>query len=217
MKNLILIAPPAAGKGTLASLISEKYNIPTISVGELMRQARDPETEIGRIIIQCQDNRTLVPLDITLELLKERITKEDCNNGYILDGFPRSIEQANAYQEILNQLGRDLGMVVFLDIDKELALKRTMSRIVCPKCGKTYNLLVDSLKPQEEGICDDCHTNLTRRSDDTEETFYKGFETYINNTLDLINYYEEKNVLVKLQAAEDVTPEDLLKQLEGNF
>ena len=103
MINIIFIAPPAAGKGTQAKLISQSFNIPHISIGEIMREARDPNTEVGRIIIKCQDDRILVPLDITLKLIKDRLSEEDCNNGYILDGFPRDIKQAEAYDKILEE------------------------------------------------------------------------------------------------------------------
>jgi len=202
MKNIILIAPPAAGKGTQAKLLSEKYNIPHISIGEIMREARNPETEVGRIIIKCQDERTLVPLDITLNLLKERINQEDCKNGYILDGFPRSLEQADEYNKILKYLNKDIGVVLFMDIDKETALKRTLSRVVCPKCGETYNLLIENLKPKKENICDKCGSDLQIRSDDNEKTFIKGFETYMNSTLGLIEYYEKLGCLRKIDVRE---------------
>lgn len=214
MKNIILLAPPAAGKGTQGKLISETYHIPTISIGEIMRASRNPETEIGRIIIECQDNRKLVPLDITLKLMKERINEPDCANGYILDGFPRSIEQAIEYEKMLKEIDKDIGVVIFMDIDKDLAFKRTMSRIVCPNCGKTYNLLVPELKPQLENVCDDCHSDLKRRSDDNEETFYKGFNTYMENTFDLIKYYEDKNILRRVTVNENTMPEDLFKQIK---
>ena len=214
MKNIILLAPPAAGKGTQGKLISETYHIPTISIGEIMRNARNPETEVGRIIIECQDNRKLVPLDITLKLMKDRINEKDCENGYILDGFPRSIEQAEEYDRMLKEMGKDEGIVIFMDIDKDLAFKRTMSRIVCPTCGSTYNLLVPELKPKEENICDNCHNVLKKRTDDNEETFYKGFNTYIENTFDLNKYYEDKKILRKVIVDEEKTPQELFEEIK---
>ena len=126
MKNIILIAPPAAGKGTQAKRIHDFYQIPHISLGDIMRHARDDSTEIGRTIIKCQDQRMLVPLPITLELIQERIERDDCKNGYVLDGFPRTVEQANFYEKMLAEMGKEIGHVIFLDIDKELALKRTL-------------------------------------------------------------------------------------------
>ena len=213
MKNIIFIAPPAAGKGTQAKLVSEKYNIPHISIGEIMRNARNPETEIGRTIIRCQDERILVPLDITLELIKERLSQSDCDNGYLLDGFPRSLEQAHEYNKILKDLNKELGIVIFMDIDKETALKRTLSRVICPTCGETYNLLIENLKPKKDNICDKCGSNLKVRSDDNEKTFIKGFETYMNSTVDLIDYYQNLGCLYKLNV-KDKSVEEVFEEVK---
>lgn len=214
MKNIIFIAPPAAGKGTQSKLISETYNIPHISIGDIMREARDPNTEVGKIIIKCQDERRLVPLNITLDLLKERLNKDDCKDGYILDGFPRSLEQASEYEKILTVLNKDLGVVIYLDIDKDLALERTLSRIVCPKCGESYNLLVDNLKPQVDGICDKCGNSLQTRTDDNKETFIKGFDTYINETSPLIEYYKNKNVLKEIKVSKEKSAQDIFNKIK---
>lgn len=214
MKNIIFIAPPAAGKGTQSKLISETFNIPHISIGDIMRESRNPNTEVGRIIIKCQDERALVPLDITLKLIKERLGKEDCNNGYILDGFPRNLEQALEYEKILNTLNKEIGVVIYMDIDKETALERTLSRVVCSKCGETYNLLIDNLKPQTEGICDKCGSNLKTRTDDNEQTFIKGFDTYIKETTPLIEYYQNKGVLKKIELNKDKSAQDIFNEIK---
>ena len=214
MKNIIFIAPPAAGKGTQSKLVSQAYNIPHISIGDIMRSARDPNTEIGKIIIKCQDERKLVPLDITLNLLKTRITKEDCNNGYILDGFPRNLEQAYEYEKILKSLNKEIGVVIFLDIDKNLALERTLSRMICPSCGATYNLLNEKLKPKKEGICDKCNSNLTTRTDDNKNTFIKGFNTYMKETLPLIEYYQNKGVLKIIKVNKNKSIQDIFNQIK---
>lgn len=214
MKNIILIAPPAAGKGTQAKLIHDFYQIPNISLGEIMRHARDDSTEIGRTIIECQDKRMLVPLPITLKLIRERILKEDCVNGYVLDGFPRTVEQAMNYDQMLAEMGKEIGHVIFLDIDKELALKRTLGRLVCSNCGQNYNLYFENMLPKEEGICDCCHHALSKRTDDNEETFYKGFQTYVDNTIDLIQYYEKKHILSRIKILEDETPEGLFQKIK---
>ncbi len=214
MKNIIFIAPPAAGKGTQSKLVSQAYNIPHISIGDIMRSARDPNTEIGKIIIKCQDERKLVPLDITLNLLKTRIAKEDCNNGYILDGFPRNLEQAYEYEKILKSLNKEIGVVIFLDIDKNLALERTLSRMICPSCGATYNLLNEELKPKKEGICDKCNSNLTTRTDDNKNTFIKGFNTYMKETLPLIEYYQNKGVLKIIKVNKNKSIQDIFNQIK---
>ena len=214
MKNIIFIAPPAAGKGTQSKLVSQAYNIPHISIGDIMRSARDPNTEIGKIIIKYQDERKLVPLDITLNLLKTRITKEDCNNGYILDGFPRNLEQAYEYEKILKSLNKEIGVVIFLDIDKNLALERTLSRMICPSCGATYNLLNEELKPKKEGICDKCNSNLTTRTDDNKNTFIKGFNTYMKETLPLIEYYQNKGLLKIIKVNKNKSTQDIFNQIK---
>ena len=215
MINIIFIAPPAAGKGTQAKLISQSFNIPHISIGEIMREARDSNTEVGRIIIKCQDDRILVPLDITLKLIKDRLSEEDCNNGYILDGFPRSLEQAYEYEKILKSLNKDAGLVIYMDIDKESALKRTLSRVVCSSCGETYNLLTDYLKPRKDGICDKCGSSLKTRSDDNERTFIKGFETYIEKTKPLIEYYKEKGLLREVEIKESDSVQDVFNKIKS--
>ncbi len=195
MKNIIFIAPPAAGKGTQAKLVSEQYNIPHISTGDLLRQEIATGSELGKKIQEQIDKGNLVSDEIITSLLKKRITEEDCQNGYILDGYPRTISQAEIYHNLLKELNYDKGIVIFLDIDKDLALKRTISRIICPNCGSSYNLLVDELKPKKENICDRCHHQLKTRSDDTEDIFIHRFDTYINSTKDLIEYYKNLHIL----------------------
>ena len=195
MKNIIFIAPPAAGKGTQSKLVSEEYNIPHISTGDLLREEASKDTELGRQIKKDMESGNLVSDEVITTLLKNRITLSDAKNGYILDGYPRNITQAKIYNDLLEELGYDKGVVIFFDIDKERALKRTLSRIVCSNCGSSYNLLVDELKPKKENICDRCGHALNTRSDDNEKTFIHRFDTYINSTKDLIDYYKELGLL----------------------
>ena len=199
MKNIIFIAPPAAGKGTQAKLLSNKYSIPHISTGELLREESNKTTELGRKIKEIISCGKFVNDEIITSLLKLRLMREDCNNGYILDGYPRNIEQAHIYEDLLKSINKDLGIVIFFDIDKDLAMERTLSRIACPHCGTSYNLLVNELKPKLEGICDKCNSSLEIRSDDTPESFITRFDTYINKTQSLIDYYKEKNVLSEIK------------------
>lgn len=215
MKNIIFIAPPAAGKGTQSKLISQEYSIPHISVGDIMRGARDANTEIGRIIIKCQDERKLVPLDITLKLIKERLNSNDCDNGYILDGFPRSLEQALEYDKILSSINKNIDIVIYMDIDKELALKRTLSRRICLKCGMTYNLLDDKLKPIVDNVCDKCGNKLDLRTDDNVQIFNKGFEVYLEETLPLIHYYEQRGILRKIKIESTDTVQDVFNKIKS--
>ena len=211
----MFIAPPAAGKGTQSKLVSQEFGIPHISVGEIMREFRNPDTEIGRTIIRCQDERILVPLSITIELIKERLSRDDCKNGYILDGFPRSLEQAFVYEEMLESMSKDVGTVIFMDIDRDVALKRTLSRVVCSRCGETFNLLIDNLKPQVDGVCDKCGFSLKVRSDDNEIAFVKGFNTYLEQTQPLIDYYKGKGILKELKINEDDSVEDVFVKIKS--
>ena len=199
MKNIIFIAPPAAGKGTQAKLVSEEYNIPHISTGDLLREEAAKDTPLGKEIKEVMEKGNLVSDEIITTLLKNRITSADCKNGYILDGYPRTINQAKTYNELLLELGLGECIVIFFNIDKERALKRTLSRIVCSNCGSSYNLLVEELKPKKENICDRCGHELNTRSDDNEEVFIHRFDTYINSTKALIDYYNNLKVLHQIE------------------
>ena len=201
MKNIIFIAPPAAGKGTQAQLVSEEYNIPHISTGEILRSEINAGSEIGLSIKKDMDSGILVSDEVITTLLKNRITSSDCKNGYILDGYPRSLKQAKLYNDLLEGLKYDKGIVIFLNIDRELALERTLSRVVCSDCGTSYNLLVEDLKPKKEDMCDKCHSQLKTRTDDNEEVFKKRFDTYMNSTKEVIEYYQSMGLLRKIEAS----------------
>lgn len=202
MKNIIFIAPPAAGKGTQSKLVSEEYNIPHISTGDLLREETTKETELGKTIKKDMESGNLVSDEIITTLLRNRIILPDCKEGYILDGYPRNISQAKIYNQLLEELNYEKGVVIFFDIDKDLALKRTISRIICPECGSSYNLLVADLKPQKDNICDRCGHELKTRNDDTEEVFIHRFDTYIKSTKELIDYYKELGILKIIEVGE---------------
>ena len=202
MKNIIFLAPPAAGKGTLSEMLVNKYGYGHISTGDLLREEIKNQTEIGKQAEDWMKQGKFVSDDVIIELISNRITKPDCENGYILDGFPRTLVQAEKYDELLKELGKDLGVVIYINIDKEMAMKRACSRITCPKCGKIYNKYSNEMKPKVEGICDDCGVELTQRSDDSEETFIKRFDEYVNKTMPLFDYYKNKGVLKTIEAHE---------------
>lgn len=201
MKNIIFIAPPAAGKGTQAKLLSAKYNIPHISTGDILREEINEQTEIGKSIKKDLEQGNLVSNEVITSLLKNRITKSDCQNGYILDGYPRNLEQAKKYDNLLEELKLDKGIVIYFNIDKNLALERTLSRIICPNCGTSYNLLIENLKPLKDNICDKCNHELQIRTDDTKEVFIHRFDTYINSTKDLVEYYKNKGLLYEIEVS----------------
>ena len=153
MKSIIFISPPAAGKGTQSKLLSYYYHIPHISMGDLLRDEVASGSELGKKLKQIMDDGKLVDANTTLELLEKRLLKDDCRNGYILDGYPRNLSQAKSYEELLEKMNKKLGYVIFLDIDKELAIKRIIGRVVCPNCGSSYNLYIDDVKPEVDNIC----------------------------------------------------------------
>lgn len=200
MKSIVFIAPPAAGKGTVSSILKDKYQIPHISTGDLLREAVALGNENGIIIKEAQEKGLLVSDEIVLDLLKERISKSDCDNGYILDGFPRNVEQAKSYEKILSDLNKELGYVILLEVDKELAKNRIIGRISCPNCKAIYNDKFEDSKPKVENTCDKCNSTLTRRSDDNEETFNQRFDTYFEKTAPLIDYYDNLGVLYRVDS-----------------
>ena len=200
MKNIIFLAPPAAGKGTLSEMFVEKYGYGHISTGDLLREEVSAGTELGKEAEGLMKAGKYVPDELILKLIENRSSKPDCENGYILDGFPRTKVQAEKYDELLENLGKDLGVVIYIDINKETAMKRACSRITCPKCGRIFNKYATELKPKVDGICDDCGVSLTQRADDSEETFIKRFDEYMEKTMPLYDYYKNKGVLKTIKA-----------------
>lgn len=200
MKNIIFIAPPAAGKGTQSSLIEEYYNIPHISIGDLLRNMISDNTEESEEIKELINKGELVDDEIVIDLLKKRIVQKDCSKGYILDGFPRNINQAKSYEKLLNELDLPKSLVIFLDLDREIAEKRVIGRVICPNCQNVYNEYFKETSPINAGLCDDCHVSLIKRSDDNKITFYERYDTYYEETKPVIDYYTEKGNLVTIDA-----------------
>ena len=210
--NLILIAPPAAGKGTMASFLNKKYNLVCISAGELLRGV-DPNTELGKQIRDIQSRRELVSDDITNALMKERLMKDDIKNGFVLDGYPRHMPQVYAVEDMCKELNLHIDYAVLLNVSYDLALKRTLGRQICPNCKKTYNRLTGVNTPKVQNMCDDCNVELTTRNDDNEETFKKGYDAFVKNCTPVIEYYKNKGILVEIDASKD--PEYTMKQFES--
>ncbi len=210
--NLILIAPPAAGKGTMASVLNKEYGLICISAGELLRGV-DPETELGKQIREIQSRRELVDDRITNQLMKERLMKDDVKeHGFVLDGYPRHMPQVDAVNQICEELDLHIDYAVLLDVDYDTALKRTIGRQICPNCKKTYNRLTGVNPPKVENMCDDCNVELTTRNDDNEETFKIGYNAYLKNCAPVIEYYRNKGMLIELDASKD--PEYTFEQFK---
>ena len=209
--NLILIAPPAAGKGTLATELNEKYNLVCISAGELLRGV-DPNTELGKEIRDLQSRRELVDDRITNQLMKERLMKDDVKTGFVLDGYPRHMPQVGAVEEMLKELNYKIDYALVLNDDYDTALRRTIGRQICPNCKQTYNMLTGVNAPKVENMCNDCNVELTKRNDDNEETLKIGYNAYLENATPVIEYFREKGILIELDASG--SPEYTLEQFE---
>lgn len=209
MKNIILIAVPAAGKGTLSELLVEKYGYIHISTGDLLREASKEKSELGEKIATMLKNGELVSDEIVFELLENKLKVVD--KPYILDGFPRTINQAYKYDELITKLNKSLGIVVVLNCDYDILKNRIVGRWLCKECGSIYNTLTGVNTPKEENICDKCGGELYKRSDDNEESFKTRYETYLEKTKPLIDFYQEKG---NLHYVNSETKDIMLKEIE---
>lgn len=204
MKNVIFLAVQGAGKGTFAKLLKSKYNYAHISTGDILRERASVGDELGNKIKELIDNGIFVPNDIIYEAIEYRITQEDCKNGFILDGFPRNLEQAEGYDQILKKLGIDLGVVINLTIPEEILKNRILGRRTCRDCGSIYNITYEEAKPKVEGVCDKCGGELYQRDDDNEESMNTRVKTYFEVTAPIIDYYKEKGVLKTVDSSREI-------------
>lgn len=208
--NIILMGPPAAGKGTQSELICERYAIAHISTGDMFRSAIQNKTPLGLEASEYIQKGELVPDSVTVGLVRERLKEQDCANGFLLDGFPRTIAQADELENILSSLGKKLSSVILLVADDDVLIERISNRRVCTKCGASYNL---KTKPsQVEGVCDNCGSELILRPDDRAESFSVRLKDYHEKTLPLADYYRNKGLLKEVDALQDIN--DVFKDVE---
>lgn len=193
MLNIILMGPPGAGKGTQSELIVKNYGIKHISTGDMFREAFVNKTELGLKAKVFMDKGELVPDEVTIGIVKERLSKDDCKDGYLLDGFPRTIVQADALKELLAEIERPLSAVINLSVDEEKLIARIASRRICKTCGASYNLLTKI--PSKDGVCDACSGELILRDDDKPESFSVRLSAYKAKTLPLVEYYRHEGLL----------------------
>ena len=198
MKNIIFIAPPAAGKGTQSNMLKEKFGYNHISTGDMLREAINSGSEIGKEVKNIIDKGELVSDDLIIKLVKDKLTSLK-GKPFILDGFPRTLNQAKSLDEILT----DDYIVIYLDLAESEAINRITGRLTC-NCGKSYNVNIDKLKPKVDGICDNCGSILIKRDDDNVESFKVRFKTFLDNTDSILKYYEDKEKLIKIDVNKDV-------------
>ena len=204
MKNIMFIAPPAAGKGTQAELVVAKYNLPHISTGEILREISKEDSEVGEYVRETLASGKLVKDEITYQLIEERLKKEDCQNGFIIDGFPRTLDQAIEYDKILAKLNYDVGNVILINIDAKTLEKRVTGRRICENCKTIFNINIESQAPEVESVCDACGGKLYQRSDDNLEAFQTRYNTYVEKTEPIIDHYRKKNVLIEIDGNDTV-------------
>jgi adenylate kinase len=204
--KLIIFGPQGSGKGTYASRLSQKFGIPAISTGDLLRSMREDPVN-GKLIKEYQDKGLLVPDELVLKILKERIAKEDAKHGFILDGFPRNMSQANALDKMIK-----MDYAVLLNVPEWILLKRLSNRRTCKSCGTIFNVL--TLPPKVEGICDKCGGMLYQRPDDTEESIMRRLSIFKKDTEPLVNYYKEKGILREISCDRlDSPPEENVQKI----
>ena len=196
--RLILLGAPGAGKGTQAELICAKLNIPTISTGNILREAIKNETECGKMAKTYIDAGKLVPDEVVVGIVNDRISQEDCKNGFILDGMPRTIAQAEA----LDKLGVNIDVVLSIEIEDSAIEKRMAGRRVCESCGASYH--IEHKKPKCDGVCDSCGGNLVLRADDAPETVHARLAVYHEQTEPLVAYYESKGILKAINGSDGI-------------
>jgi len=202
MMNIIFLGPPGAGKGTQAKLVAERFHIPHISTGDILREAVTNGSELGKKVKNIMESGDLVPDDLMVDIVKERIGRADCKKGFILDGFPRTIVQANALDEVLKGMNKEIEGTVYFKIEEEEVVKRISARRVCSKCGAVYNLVYSP--PKVNGICDKCGAPIYQRDDDKEETVRKRYSVYIEKTVNLLDFYKKQGKLFEVDASKDI-------------
>lgn len=209
MMRIVLLGPPGSGKGTQASALEAREGIPHIASGDLLRANVRDDTELGRRARPYMDRGELVPDDLILDMMAERLSQPDAQEGYVLDGFPRTVAQAEALTQRLEELGAQLDAVIYLEVPETELLRRLSGRRTCPNCHAVYH--VDTLSPQQEGICDKCGTALVQRDDEKPEVIRKRLEVYAAQTEPLLDHYREQGLLREIDGTIGI--ENILREI----
>ena len=200
--KIIMLGAPGAGKGTQAQMIADKYEIPHISTGDIFRENVKNGTELGMEAKKYMDQGALVPDELTVKILLDRVAKDDCKNGYVLDGFPRTIPQAEVLDKAIKELGDKIDYAINVDVPDENIIRRMSGRRACLSCGATYH--IEHIPPKKEGICDRCGKELVQRDDDKEETVKNRLDVYHEQTQPLIDFYTKQNILKTVDGTMDM-------------
>ncbi|MGS2780237.1 adenylate kinase [Robertmurraya sp. GLU-23] len=209
--NLVLMGLPGAGKGTQAEKIVEKYSIPHISTGDMFRAAMKEGTELGLKAKSFMDQGALVPDEVTIGIVRERLSKDDCQKGFLLDGFPRTVAQAEALENMLTDLDKKIDYCLNIDVDHNILMERLTGRRICKDCGATYHLVFNP--PAKDGTCDRCGGELYQRADDNEETVHNRLEVNIQQSEPLLHFYETKGYLKNINGQQDI--HDVFKDIDS--
>jgi adenylate kinase len=213
--RLILLGPPGAGKGTQAEFIINEFNVPHISTGDIFRKNIKEGTELGKRAKRYMDQGKLVPDSLVVEIVEDRLHEADCQNGFLLDGFPRTLIQAKELDLVLERMQVELDAVINIKVNPDMLVSRAIGRRICKNCGATYH--VSNNPPQKEGVCDKCGGELYQRSDDVEETVKNRINVYVDETSPLIDYYGRRDKLVDIEGEQDITAvsQDIAAALRG--
>jgi len=209
--NLVLMGLPGAGKGTQAEKIVEKYSIPHISTGDMFRAAMKEGTELGLKAKSFMDQGALVPDEVTIGIVRERLSKDDCQKGFLLDGFPRTVAQAEALENMLTELDKKIDYCLNIDVDHNILMERLTGRRICKECGATYHLVFNP--PAKDGTCDRCGGELYQRADDNEETVHNRLEVNIQQSEPLLHFYKTKGYLKNINGQQDIN--DVFKDIDS--
>ncbi|MBI3541404.1 MAG: adenylate kinase [Deltaproteobacteria bacterium] len=212
--NLILLGPPGAGKGTQSRRLSENFRIPQISTGDLLRTAREKKTPLGMQAESYMTSGKLVPDEVVVGMIRERLKEKDCQHGALFDGFPRTLQQARALDEMLNVSGTKIDRVVMIDVDSAEVIERLSGRRQCRQCGENFHVTFHP--PKKEGVCDQCGSNLFQRDDDKREVITKRLQVYQEQTAPLMDFYKDKGLLktVRGQGSIDLIFQEIMKAVQ---